>query len=462
MIADKRSGNHAVVIGGSMAGLMVARVLSDHFTRVTLLERDHINDAPEPRKGQPQARHLHVLLSAGLNTITHYFPDLTEGLREHGAIFDDLGAILRWYIAGGYRIQFKSGMTAVMMSRPLLEWQIRKRVLALPNVELRDECSVVRLLSSGTPVQVTGVEIDNRAQSGQREMLSADLVVDATGRGSASPKWLAELGYTPPQESEVKIAVGYATRVYRRKPGDMAEVQPTIIAAQPPHGTRGAVMLPIEGDRWMVGLGCWSGDYPPTDEQGFMEFARSLPTLDIYNVINRLEPISDILPYRYPSSLRRHYEKLTSFPLGFLVAGDAICSFNPVYGQGMSSAAMQAAALERILSEPSAQQNNHAALAKTFFKEASKVIDTPWQLAVGEDFRFPATTGPKAPGTDLINRYVMRLHHATHTDAVVYEAFIQVLNLLKPPTTLFHPKIVWRVLRSKSSSQQQILAPLPA
>jgi flavin-dependent dehydrogenase len=305
---------------------------------------------------------------------------------------------------------------------------------------------------------VSGVEIDDRAQAGGPVQLYADLVVDATGRGSSSPKWLAEMGYTPPQETEIKVGVGYATRIYRRNPDDLIGADLVMISPQPPHDKRGGFMFPIEQDRWIVSLGCWSGDYPPTDEAGYLEYARSLAAPDIYNLISRLEPLSDIVPYRFPSSLRRHYEKLTRFPRGYLVAGDAICSFNPVYGQGMTSAAMQARALDSLLRT----QPDPATLAHAFFKQATKVVDIPWQLAVGEDFRYPDTIGPKAPGTDLINRYVTRVHQATHHDPVVYGAFLQVMNLLKPPTSLFHPKIVWRVLRSKPHAQQKTLRPLPA
>jgi 2-polyprenyl-6-methoxyphenol hydroxylase-like FAD-dependent oxidoreductase len=458
MTHGKRSGEHAIVIGGSMAGLMVTRVLSDHFTRVTMIERDKLNDSAEARKGQPQARHLHGLLAAGLETLSHYFPDLKEGLGAEGALFDDMGATMRWYAFGGYRLQYKSGLIGAMMSRPLLEWQIRKRVMALPNVETRDECSVLRLITAGDPKEVTGIEIEDRAQAGRKEILNADLVVDAGGRGSAVPKWLAEMNYQPPQETEIKINVGYATRIYRRGPNDLPEGELLMISPQPPHDKRGGFMFPIEGDRWIVTLGCWSGDYPPTDEAGYLEFARSLAAPDIYNLISRIEPLSEILPYRFPCSLRRHYEKLTRFPAGLLVAGDAICSFNPVYGQGMTSATLQAAALDRVLQKQPERSN----LARAFFKEAAKVVDIPWQLAVGEDFRYPETTGPKAPETDLINRYVERVHKATHSDPVVYGAFLQVMNLMKPPLSLFHPKIVWRVLRNKPSVQQSSLQPVTA
>lgn len=458
MMHGKRMGEHAIVIGGSMAGLMVTRVLSDYFTRVTMIERDKLNGMPEARKGQPQARHPHGLLASGLDTMSHYFPDLQEGLLEDGAIMGDMGAMMRWYAYGGWRVQYESGMVGALMSRPMLEWQLRKRVLALPNVTVHDECNVMRLITSGEPKAVTGIEIDHRAQPGHKEILSADLVVDASGRGSASPKWLAEMGYAPPQETEIKVNVGYTTRIYRRGPNDLPEGQLLMITPQPPHDKRSAFIFPIEGDRWLVSLGCVAGDYPPTDEAGWIEFARSLAVPDVYNFISRVEPISDILSHRFPASLRRHYEKLNRFPTGYLVVGDAICSFNPVYGQGMTSAALQAEALDRVL----ATQPTPNALARAFFKEAAKVVDTPWQLAAGEDFRYPETVGQKAPGTHFINAYVERVHKATHNDTVVYGAFLQVMNLKKSPMSLFHPKIVWRVLRNKPNVQQPMLQPAPA
>lgn len=458
MLSSQPSGTHVIVIGGSMAGMLAARMFSNHFDRVTVVERDAVNDAPEPRKGQPQARHLHGLLAKGLDLMTHYFPDLPDALAEQGAIFTDMGAGMRWHAFGGYRRQYESGLIGVLMSRPLLEWQIRRRVLALPNVILRDRCGVVNLLTATGGDRVTGVVLEDREQAGEHEELLADLVVDASGRGSASPKWLAELGYAPPVQSEIKVSVGYATRLYRRCPGDLTDAALVMVAPAPPHGKRTGLIFPIEGDRWIVTLGGWAGDHPPTDEAGFIEFARTLPVPDIYNMLRRLEPLSEIITHKLPSSLRRHYEKLSRFPAGFLVMGDAICSFNPVYGQGMTSAVMQVAALDELLQE----QRGLEGLAWRFFQRAAKVIDTPWQLAVGEDFRFAETSGPKAPGTDLINAYVTKVHQATHHDTVVYGAFLQVMNLMKPPTSLFHPRIVWRVLNGRHSKRHPALNPASA
>jgi len=240
----------AIVIGGSMAGLLTARVLSNHFRQVILLERDKINDQPEARKGQPQTRHLHALLTKGLETMLTYFPTLVDDLTDGGAIISDIGQTLRWHAFGGYRRQFASGMMGALMSRPFLEWQIRRQVLALPNVQLIDACAVEGLVWSLDHSRVTGVTIQRRTSDQGATTLIADLVVDASGRGSASPKWLAEGGYAKPAESFVKVNVGYATRTYRRKPGDLEGAELLIIASDPPHGKRTGLLLPMEGDRW--------------------------------------------------------------------------------------------------------------------------------------------------------------------------------------------------------------------
>jgi 2-polyprenyl-6-methoxyphenol hydroxylase-like FAD-dependent oxidoreductase len=452
------SQRHAIVLGGSMAGMLTARVLSNHFDQVTIIERDPVTDQPESRKGQPQTRHLHVLLAGGLDVITRYFPDLPDALVAGGALVEDTTETMRWYSYGGFRKRFSMGRKGAIMSRPFLEYLIRQRVLALPHVTLVDNCAVKGLVTTPDRRRVTGVQVARRDGSDGVETLAADLVVDCTGRGSRTPQWLAQLGYAAPDESEVRVNVGYATRTYRRIPIESYTKDWILVTPEAPKETRFGAMLPIEGDRWIVAIGGWMGDHAPTDEQGFLDYARSLPVPDIYNVVSQAEPLSDIVPYKFPSSLRRHYEKLARFPQGFLVLGDAICSFNPTYGQGMTSAAMQAVELDTLLAQ------RQAGLASHFFRRAAKVVDVPWQLAVGEDFRFPETTGPKPAGIDLLNRYVSAVHRATLVDAVVGKMFIEVLNLLAPPSKLMTPDMMLRVWRANRRLAQQTgrAAPLPA
>ncbi|MDX1548442.1 MAG: FAD-dependent monooxygenase [Rhodothermales bacterium] len=446
------SRDHAVVIGGSLAGLFAARVLSDHYAHVTLLERDPVHDRPESRKGQPQTRHLHALLAQGLHSITHLFPGIDQALTGGGAVLADMGEAMHWYHFGGYRTRFTSGLVGMMMSRPFLEWHVRRRVRALPNVTLRAEHAARALATDASRAAVLGVEVADRRNGNTLRTLRADLVVDATGRGSATPRWLAALGYPPPPESEVTVRVGYATRFYRRRPEALPENEMMLIFSTPPAGKHLTALLPVEGGRWIVTNGGWCGDYPPGDEAGFLDFIRRMPRPDVYEILRQAEPLSEIVTHRFPSNLRRHYEKLNRFPARYLVLGDALASFNPIYGQGMTSAVLQAQALGAVLAAP---QRGAQPLWRAFFRRAAQVVEIPWQLAVGEDFRYPETEGPKPPFTDLLNRYVARVHRATHHDPVVYAQFLRTMNLKTPPRSLLHPRIAWRVFRPRARTDER-------
>lgn len=441
---------HAIVLGASLGGLLAARVLSQHYTRVTLIERDTVSPDPVARKGQPQARHLHGLLASGLEQMTAYYPDLPEALVAAGAIVEDFAEGMHWHTYGGYRQRLTMGMKASLMSRPLLESLIRERTLAIPNVTLIDACAVLNLTVNADRARVTGVRLDRRSEREGQQDLAADLVVDCTGRGSRLPQWLSELGYDAPQESVVRVDVGYATRIYRRASGDPLGKQWTLVTPEAPRETRFGGLFPIEGDRWIVSVGGWQGDHAPTDERSFNEYVRQLPVPDLYRVVSQCEPLSEIMAFKYPFSLRRHYERLDRFPLGLLVLGDAICSFNPTYGQGMTSAAKQAAALDGVL----ARTRNETEVAVDFFGQAARIIDIPWQLAVGEDFRYPTTTGPKPAGIDLLNRYVAAVHRATLVDPEVCRAFLKVMNLIEPPASLMAPGILFRVIRANRRLKQ--------
>ncbi|WP_421800231.1 FAD-dependent oxidoreductase [Haliscomenobacter sp.] len=431
----------AIVLGASIGGLMVARALSNHFDSVTIIEKDKVERQPSTRKGQAHTRHLHGLLPGGLNAMLHYFPDLQDALAAHGANVCDFAKDMVWYTYGGYRQRFDMNLIGATMSRPLLEHLVRERVLATPNIELMDNTAVKSLIASDDQQRVKGVHIE-LAELGKSMDLHADLVVDVTGRGSRSAQWLRDLGFEAPETSEVKVNVSYATRVYKRDLNDPRSSNWMLYTPQAPQEMHFAGMFPIEGDRWIMTVGGWHGANAGNDEAAFMDFLRKLPMQEYYDIVSKSEPLSDIMTYKFPHSLRRHYEKLQRFPLGYLVLGDAVCSFNPTYGQGMTSASMQAIELDKMLGANIADEK----LALTFFARIAKIIDIPWQMAVGEDFRYPATEGPKPAGVDFINKYISRVHRATLKDPVVCDAFLRVMSLLKAPTSLFHPKILWRVM----------------
>lgn len=439
-----RAGRHAIVIGGSLAGLIATRVLSDHVEQVTLIERDQFSAAIVPRKGVPQGRHTHGLLAAGQDALERLFPGLVAELINTGALAGDVTADMRWYQHGDYKAKFTSGLRGLLLSRPLLESVVRGRVLALPNVVCRDGHAVNGLDYDMRRGSITGVRVSGAA--GDETVLHADLVVDASGRGSRSPAWLEALGYPRPPEDVIEVGVGYTSRLYRRRPDDLGGDRGIVVLPRPPHETRTGVMVAVEGDRWLVTLGGWLGDHAPTDPDGFLAFARSLPAPDIYDVINTAEPLSQAVVHRFPSNRRRRYEQLQQFPAGYLVLGDALCSFNPVYGQGMTVAALQGLALQASLGE----RPDGAGLARRFFRRAATVIDTPWSLVLRNDFTYPAVRGHRPPGTRVLNWYIAQLHQAAHRDAVVCRAFLEVTNLLAPPRSLFHPRIAVRVLAARS------------
>jgi len=434
---------HAIVIGGSMAGLLAARVLADHYRQVTLLERDIFPLPGENRRGVPQGKHTHGLLASGRRVLDRLFPGISQELVDGGAESGDIVGRSRWFNEGGSHVQFSSGLDGLLMSRPFLEGKVGARVLALGNVQNRQNCVVDALTAAQG--RVTGV----RAAG---EDLTADLVVDATGRGSHSPQWLEAIGYEKAPEERVEVALGYASRFFRRKPSDLNGDMAVIIPPTP-QGKRGGVMLAQEGDRWTVTLVSHSGNYAPIELEGFREYARTLPAPFIYEVVRNAEPMCDGATARFPASVRRRYERIECFPEGYLVFGDAISSFNPIYGQGMSVAALESIELDTTLREGTAD------LAKRFFARAAKVVDIPWSIAVGNDLRMPETVGPRNAGVNFINWYMEKLHKAAHTDQVSAMAFHRVANLLEPPPSVMKPRVamhvLWANLRSKPKASSE-------
>jgi 2-polyprenyl-6-methoxyphenol hydroxylase-like FAD-dependent oxidoreductase len=424
--------NHAIVIGGSMAGLLAARVLSDYYRVVTVVERDAFPAGPDNRRGVPQGRHTHGLLAGGRAVLENFFPGISESLLDQGSITGDIAHDCRWFFEGACLSRTMSNLSGLFVTRPLLEAEVRNRVFALPNVRRRDNTAVEALAADARGERITGVKFGP-------DTLSADLVVDATGRGSRTPRWLESLGYEKPVEETVHVALGYTTRFFRRCPNDLDGDLGAIIPPTP-EGKRGGVIVAQEGGRWTVTLLAHFADYPPEDLGGFIEFARTLPAPYIHEVVRHAEPLGEAASTRFPASIRRHYETISRFPSGFLVIGDAMCSFNPIYGQGMSVAALEAIELDKALEEGTAN------LASRFFARSAKVVDIPWGTAVGNDLRMKETLGARSMGVNLINWYISRLHKAAHTDPHAAVAFLKVSNLLAPPQSIMHPRIALRVL----------------
>ncbi|MGH7002687.1 MAG: monooxygenase, partial [Alphaproteobacteria bacterium] len=378
-------------------------------------------------------------LARGREVLEDFFPGLTEDLIARGAVAGDPTRDVLWHCAGGFHARFASGLTGVLVSRPLLEAAIRARVLALPNVAAIDDCDAIGLSVIEDRGRVSGIVVRRRA-TGAEEILAGDLVVDAGGRASKSPAWLAALGYEVPREEEVLVGIGYATRRFRRHPDDLGGALGMIVAAEPPNPSS-AVALAQEGDTWIVSAAGYAGRHPPADADGFATFLRQVPCRAIHDLVHSAEPISDFATFNFPSSLRRRYEYLDRFPEGLLVFGDAICRFNPVFGQGMTVAALQAAALSERLAA------GRSDLARAFFRRAAKLIDVPWQIAAGADLAHPGVVGRRGAMTRFFNWYIPRLHRAAHGDPAASIAFHKVANLMAPPASILAPRIAWRVLR---------------
>ncbi len=444
---------NAVVLGASMAGLLAARVLSDTFDHVIVVDRDDLTGTGA-RKGVPQGHHAHGILAKGREILEEFFPGFTGELTALGATAVDLVSDIAWFHAGRMLSAAPSDLLAIAVSRPTLEDYLRARVGRLTNVEIRGGHEATGLLTGDHGRRVDGVHLVS-AGGGPLEELAADLVVDATGRGNRSTTWLAEHGYPRPAEETIAAQVGYASRQYVRR-GPLPSGYAGAINSLSPTDPHSMVLIPIEGDRWMLTLIGIGHDIPPTDPQGFDEFAHRLPIADLHHVVDNAEPLTEPRRFRAPASVRRRFERLGLVPEGYLVMGDALCAFNPVYGQGMTVAAAEAVALRDCLRESPAD------LPRRFYARAARVIDTPWELAAGGDLAVATTVGKRTTKIRFLNAYVARLLDAAKTDPVVAVAFHETINLTRRPENLFAPGILRRVLFPRRTARPAMSVDLPA
>ncbi|MEP0710152.1 NAD(P)/FAD-dependent oxidoreductase [Parvibaculum sp.] len=427
----------AIVIGASTTGLIAAAALSRHFEKVIVLERDTLPEEPEWRKGVPQSRHVHLLLRCGEDVISEYFPGVTDELVAAGGRRVDMAADTRWFYAGGWKARFDSGITMYCQSKGFLEWTLRRRVENLPNAIVRDKAEIdTYLVSDGA---VCGV----RLKTG--EEVTADLVVDASGRNSKTPQRLAALGFGEVEVSELPVDVGYATRAYRIPPGKRDWLSLIVHPRYP--DSRLGVIIPVEGDRWLVTLVGSRGDHPPADDEGFLEFARGLPVPDIYEAIRDAEPLTPAGLHRFPGNLRRHYERLATMPDGLVVIGDAACSFNPIYAQGMT----QGATAARILDTCVARRRKSGKLSlkgfgPVFQREYAKFADQCWLISTTEEYRDPMVAAHPPLWTKFANWYLEQVHELSWSDRRAAHSFLEVMHLLRPPASLLAPPLAARVL----------------
>lgn len=440
---------HAVVVGAGMGGLATAAALRRHVERVTIIERDALPTVPAGRSGVPQGRHLHALQPGGLAALERLIPGLDDELVARGAASLTVPRDVLWMSAAGWMTPFTGHRrTMVSASRDLIEYTARRRVVAQRGVSVRSGVEVAGLAVDAG--RVVGVHLRARgAAPGEPcERLAADLVIDASGRRSPAPDWLADAGYARPRETVIDADLAYASRTYRRTDDELVPgYRSCFLQAQPPHTTKMGAIFPIEGGRWMLTLAGTNGDLPPTDEAGFAAFARALRSPVIADAIERLESLSPITGFRRTANRRRHYEELRG-PDGFAVVGDAACAFNPVYAQGMSAAALTAVAVDSTLAAHCARHGGRLVGATAPLQRAVAEANAgAWMVATGEDLRYPATRGGSTGAVDrLMRRYFDRVVAAAAVDTAVNAAFFDVVALTAEPSSLLRPSVILRVL----------------
>jgi 2-polyprenyl-6-methoxyphenol hydroxylase-like FAD-dependent oxidoreductase len=434
----------AVVIGAGMGGLTAAGALADHFDQVVVLERDTLPSEPTYRAGTPQARHVHALLLSGQRALSELFPGFERDLVQAGAVPLKVGLDVRMERPGYDPFpQRDLGWFSYAASRPTIERAVRRRVESRANTTLRQRCRVTEVLATPKGEAVTGVRCENG--NGASETIAADLVVDASGRGALTIALLQSIGRPLPEETTIGIDLGYATCVFAIPDDAATDWKGVMSFGRAPQNSRGGLMLPLEGNRWMATLGGRHGDVPPGDAEGFLTYARSLRTPTIYNAIRHAKPLDGVARYGFPESVLRHFERLDGFPRGLLPIGDAICRFNPVYGQGMSVAALEACLLRRLLERLGEDSNPLAALAPAFFAEVQTLIETPWSVAI-LDFAFPDTRGQRPPDFETMLKFRIALTRLAAEDPAVHKLAAEVQHLLKPRSAYRDPTLVRRVL----------------
>jgi len=433
---------HAVVVGGSIGGCLVAEALSAQFDQVTVFEAGEFRADAAPRPQVPQEHHVHLLLLRGKSVIESIFPGVLDQLKQEGAIEADLGLDVKWFQYGRWKNRYPTGVRAHYCSRALIDSVLRRRVLANPKIDVRPATSVTRLhvdSGAGPTGQVSGVDVTS---TGGAETIPADLVVDTSGRRSRAPRWLAENGYGDVPETTVETKLGYTSRVYRQRPELADQWKVLLVLPEPPQGRAMGVISPLEDDRWLVTTGGWFGAYPRSDPGEFEAFLRTLPVPDIADVVQDAEPLSEVVGYRMTGSRMRHYEQLATMPDGLIVLGDAVCSLNPLYSQGMTICALE---VEHVAASMArwARGERHAAEIQ---RGVAAIVGDAWAMAVTEDLRFPEAVGPRPLRLRARHRYIRRLVRASAHSRLVLRAQVGVTNLVMDPAELYRPRIVGRVL----------------
>jgi len=445
-------GKQAIVVGAGIAGLTAARALADFFDQVIVLESDALPTEATQRPGTPQCKHLHGLLPSGLQALSRLFPGFEENLSRAGAVPLRMGYDYRVERPGYDPFPKRDfGIRIYSMTRPVLEFTVRKRLGQYRNVELRESCRAQELVPATGGAAVGGVRCEN--SDGASETLSADLVVDASGHGSLTLALLHSIGSPLPQETSIGVDMGYATGVFDIPEDAPRDWMGAITYPHYPRNKRAAVILPVEDNRWILSLAGRYGEKPPGEWEEFLTFTQHLRTKTVYNAIRRAKRPPEIARFGLKASRWMHFEEMEDFPKGLVPIGDAICRFNPIYGQGMSVAVVETEALHKLLAEQSGEGDRLARLSGPFFADAAKLIDTPWWSAALPDFIDPRTEGERPADLEENLKFFAGLLKVAAEDAAVHKLMLEVQSLLKPRSAYRDPELVERVKAAMAEAQ---------
>jgi 2-polyprenyl-6-methoxyphenol hydroxylase-like FAD-dependent oxidoreductase len=423
----------ALVIGAGFAGLAAARVLSDHFARVIVLDRDDLEAGHAARRCVPQGQHVHLLLARGFRSLCLLFPGFEAELNGCGAATFDVGRAIRYWRRGRLKQPFESDLQTLAVSRPLLEAVVRRRLSQLPNVELHGHRTVAELRC--VQGRVVGVEVEDHAG------YAADLVLDAGGRGSRARRWLEEHGFPAPCSTSLDLGLAYASRFVRLAADTGRPWQMLYVGPSREHWTRGGAILRVEQDRALVTLAGYLRDHPPIDAAGFSAFAASIGE-EFAGPLEGAEFTSEARRFDVPQMVHHHFERLSRHPPGFLVMGDALCQLDPCFGQGMTVALQQAELLGVLLrgSAPS------AGLPLAFYRRTRALIEAAWTPSASENFRRPGMHGDRPPGLRGIQWFSGHALDLADRDPGVHRALQEGFHMTAGPLRLLGPATLAKVL----------------
>jgi 2-polyprenyl-6-methoxyphenol hydroxylase-like FAD-dependent oxidoreductase len=437
-------GKRAVVIGAGIGGLATAGALAQYFEQVDILERDRLAATAESRSGTPQDRHPHGLLAGGLRALDQIFPGFKSDLAAAGAVPVSFARDVQFeHPQVGVLPKRDFGISVLCATRPLIELVLRRRAEAVANIMLRPASRVIGIVPAAGGAGVRGVQFVNG--SGRFETLDADLVVDASGRGAPTLTLLDALCWDRPQMTAIGVDITYATAVVEMPPDATTEWKLVLTLPDPPHLALHAIMVPTEDGRWITAIADHSATAWIETWDAFLEASRSLITPTVHNALRYAQPPEGIRHYRFPVSTWKHFERLPRLPRGVLPVADAFCRFNPIHGQGMSSAAKQALLLQDVLDRAAADPDPIAAVQAGFMAEVASVLETPWIMSTSGDLAFPQTRGERPDNFTDARQFEAALFRAAVADPVVHRAMIEVAQLLQPHQRLREPDIIRRI-----------------